>query len=118
MPWGTSRTVRALKSSQRLTRLILVEIDENTGSPQLLTGAQDVSITDNGTGDYTLTITDPGTRLVNVQITPATADVIAQVGTRSASSVQCLFFDATDGTTAKESDAFVMIAVSDAADEI
>lgn len=113
---GHPKMTREIRSSQRLVRKILVEIDENTGSPQLLHGSSDVSITDNGVGDYTLTITEPGNRLLGVQVTVKTADAIAQVGTASASSVQILGFDATDGTTAKEIDCYVEITISHAAD--
>ena len=55
---GSSRGMeRCVKSQQRLETRYVFEIDENAGSPQLLSNARHASISRAGAGDYTLTLT-------------------------------------------------------------
>ncbi|MBR9701038.1 hypothetical protein GOV11_04190 [Candidatus Woesearchaeota archaeon] len=113
--------MRSAKSSQRLVEVMAAEIDENSGTPIFVSGGQDFTITDTGVGDYLLTFSRvPPSRIMSVQVTPkaAAGDVIASVGAVSATSVQILLWDGTDGTTAKDADCYVSMVVSHAADEI
>lgn len=119
--WGIGKQLRSIKSSQRLVEVLCAEIDENGGTPQFVTGGEDFSLTDNGAGDYTLTLLRGiPERILAVHVTPkaAAGDVIASVGTVSATAAQILLWDGTDGTTAKDADCYVTIIVSHAADEI
>lgn len=106
-------------SRQRAVRMIHASVD-GTGTAALNFGSQEVSLTDNGTGDYTLTISEPfaSTRMC-VVATSRTADVVIQHDptSLSASRVDIKCFDSTDGTTAKDADFDVIIVGSDAADE-
>lgn len=119
--WAIGHMTRSVKSPQRMVEVLCAEIDENSGSPQLVTGGQDFTITDNGTGDYTLTFAKSSPQAVlAVHVTPkaAAGDLIATVGTVSTSAVQVLGWDGTDGTTAKEMDCYVTVVVRHAADEV
>ena len=78
--------------------------------------ARNCSLVDNNTGDYTLTFDVPFAATPVVQLTSATADSIALIGTLTASSVQIRGFDATDGTTAKDIVVHVSIIGSEVAD--
>lgn len=111
---------REVRNMQRGPRVIAVEID-GTGTAGLDIGsAREVTLTDSGTGDYLLTFTTPFARAPVVVATPqgASGDVIATIGTKTASAVQILCWDGTDGTTAKDAEVEVMILGFDAADEI
>ncbi len=108
---------RDVKSPQRQMRLMGLRVD-GTGTASILEGAQMATLTDNGTGDYTLALTESLGRLPVVVATPVTADVIIQIGTLAIDSVQILCFDATDGTTAKDADFHVLIVGSEVADEV
>ena len=49
----------SIRSAQRRERRIPVGIDADASSPALLDTTSAVTLTRNGAGDYTLTITDP-----------------------------------------------------------
>jgi hypothetical protein len=100
--------------------MFCAEIDGNTGTPVFVTGGEDFSITDNGVGDYTLTLLrNIPQRVLSVTVTPksATGDVIATIGAVTTSTFQILLWDGTDGTTAKDADCYVNVIVSDSSDE-
>lgn len=97
-------------------RLMAIRLD-GTGTASLLEGGTMCTLTDNGTGDYTLAINEPLGRLPIVVATPVTADVIVQIGTIAVNSVQILAFDATDGTTAKDADLHILIVGAEVADQ-
>lgn len=108
---------RDVKSPQRQMRLMALRLD-GTGTAEILEGSTMATLTDNGTGDYTLALAEPLGRLPIVVATPVTADVIVQIGTLAVDSVQLLCFDATDGTTAKDADLHILITGSEVADEV
>lgn len=111
---------RSMNAKQRLVHHIHALIT-GTGTATVTLGSTELTITDNGTGDWTLTPVIAGSRLLNVQVTPvATAgDVICCVqATSSASAIRIVAFDATDGTTAKDAVFYLHIVLSDSADEI
>jgi len=106
---------RGVQNRQRLVHEIHALLD-GTGTAALTHGGQELTLTDNGTGDYTLTLRVPARRILAVHATPLTADCAVQVGTVAVGSVQLL---ATDlAAAAKDADMYVTIVVSDAADEV
>ena len=111
--------LREIKSTQRLVRELLFKVT-GTGTAVIDSGNFDATLTDNGTGDYSLTLTVPGQRLLGIFVEPiATAgDVIGCAHASSTASVpRIVLFDATDGTTAKDGVFFCKVIVSDAADQ-
>lgn len=107
---------RSIESSQRRLRQVNV-IASADGSTLSGLDALQCTLTDTGTGDKLITLNEgfASDDLV-VQVSVATADAVAQIGTITASSVQILTFDATDGTTAKDAIVHVTIIGSDVQD--
>lgn len=106
---------RGIHARQRMVHEIHVNLD-GTGTASLLAGGQEVTLTDNGTGDYTLTFVTKPRRVLAVHATSLTADSTVRVGTVSTTSVQLL---ATDlAASAKDVDMYVTIVISDAADAV
>jgi hypothetical protein len=98
---------RSIKSKQR--QLLEFNVIANAAGTALSgLDANQITMADTGTGDKLLTLPEPLQNAV-VQISVATADAIAQVGTITASTVQVLTFDATDGTSAKDAIVHVRI---------
>ena len=112
------RFQRSVKAGQARVHVIPARVD-GTGTAAILSGGQELTLVDNGVGDYTLTFA-PGAfaAVPTILVTPVTDETICRIGTLSASSVQILCDDATDGTTAKDADFHVMIVGSDSADEV
>ena len=97
--------LRSIKSQQRLPRMIAVQIAWSGGVPSLINGANEVSLTDNGTGDVTITFAKPFARVpvVNANVVAAAGDAIVCLQAQpTASACRLVVFDATDGTTAKD----------------
>lgn len=118
MPQPNARGfARELQSRQRLIHVIGSRVD-GTGTAALLSGSNELTLTDNGTGDYTLTFDVAFKQVPVVVATPVTAGISLQIGTLSASAVQILAVATSDGTTATDADFHVMIMGSDAADEV
>lgn len=111
--------LRQVKSSQRAPRLLAIQVD-GTGTASIVVGGTDATLTDNGTGDYTLTFAKAFARVPTVVVTPisTTGDVIATLDTVAAGSVIINTWDGTDGTTAKDIDFHVLIVGYDSADQI
>ena len=108
---------RAVESPQRKVRMIPVVVTDAAGTPTLGEGQFQVSITDNGVGDFTLTYNEALARAAVVMVTPRESDLIAAVVASSVSSCQINLFDAADGTTAKDGDVNILIIGFDAPDE-
>jgi hypothetical protein len=111
--------LREVKSSQRAPRLLAIQVD-GTGTASITVGGTDVTLTDNGTGDYTLTFATAFARVPTVVVTPisATGDLIATIETASATLLDIRLWDGTDGTTAKDGDFHCLIMGYDSADQI
>lgn len=108
---------RSVKSPQRLMRIMSAKVD-GTGTAALSgTCANDMALTDNGTGDYTLTFDVAYERAPEVVVTPLTADAVPRIAAVAVDSVQILMRKASDGT-AIDADFHVMILGSDAIDAI
>jgi hypothetical protein len=108
---------RKVMSKQRFTHLIGARV-QGTGTASILAGSHEMTLVDNGTGDYTLTFSIPFKRVPVVTASTLTADSIIQVAAVSASAVQIKGFDATDGTTAKDILFHMIIMGFDSVDEI
>jgi len=108
---------REVMANQREMRLLGFQLD-GAGTASLTKGSQDATLTDNGTGDYTLTFSKAFAQVPTVVATPLTADVILQIAAVAVSSVQIKAFDATDGTTAKDCDLHALAFGSDSDYEV
>lgn len=79
----------------------------------------DASLTDTGVGDYLLTFSTPFVdALSSVVGSSHTADSVLNIGTVTASTIQILGFDATDGTTAKDIDFSLIVIGKDGGDSL
>lgn len=110
---------RSIKSDQRLMRIMSVKLD-GTGTAALSgSSANSMSLTDNGTGDYTLTFDVAFARAPEVMCVSAQAAGV-HLAVTAVSTTACTIksFAAADGTTAADSDMHVLIIGSDAADAI
>lgn len=106
---------RSIKTKQR--QVLEYNVIANAAGTAL-TGldANQITMTDTGTGDKLLTLPEALQNAV-VQVTVATADAIAQIGTITSTTVQVLTFDATDGTSAKDAIVHVRIIGSKISDQ-
>ena len=109
---------RSVKSGQRDVRILAVELDGTAGTPAAagLDALKIASVTDNGVGDYTLELKIALAAAPQVLVQCQTADAIATVVAKTASTVQVQCFDATDGTTAKDCLIDLLIIGSDVTD--
>lgn len=108
--------LREIKSTQRATRLLAIRLN-GTGTAALDgEGKYDATLTDNGTGDYTLTFAKPFGRAPIVVANSETAGVIVKLEALSKTAVQITSF-AVDGTTAKDAILHVMVFGSDVEDQ-
>lgn len=99
--------LRNLKSTQRRPRMIAVQLAWSGGVPSVVSGlgSTDVTVTDNGTGDVTLTFVQPFKRAPIVTASPVAAAgdaIVCLQAQPSATAVRLVVFDGTDGTTAKD----------------
>lgn len=69
--------LREIKGTQRLPRLLAAIVD-GTGTAAIRMGSTDFTLTDNGTGDYTLTFAKAFLRKPMIQVTCATNDCYAE----------------------------------------
>lgn len=106
--------LREIKCSQRLPRQLHFKV-QGTGTASILVGESDASLTDNGTGDYTLTFSKPFARVPVVVASSMTAGAIIQVAVASVSACQLVVTDAA--AAALDADLMVIVQGFDAADE-
>jgi hypothetical protein len=107
---------KAVTCPQRAMRMMSVVVD-GTGTASL--GgicANDMTLTDNGTGDYTLTMKHAFKQLPQVLATPVTDNRICKIGTVTASAVQILTEDLSG--SAADADFHVILLGSDTLDQI
>lgn len=109
--------LREVKTSQRLPRLLALEVNGVGGSPAILVGKFDATLADNGTGDYTLTFAKPFARSPVVVAVAETAASYCEVAAASASSVQILVKNPST-LAAKDAVIHVMVMGFDALDEV
>lgn len=107
---------RTIKSPQRLVRMITCKV-QGTGTAAVTgTCANDVSLTDSGTGDYLITFDEAFARAPEVFVTMVTNDTIAKIGTLAVGSVQILTEDLSGA--AIDAVFHIMVVGSDAEDAI
>jgi hypothetical protein len=97
-----------------MPRHIAVKLD-GTGASSVLVGSKEVSLTDNGVGDYTLTFVQPFARVPVVVASSMTAGAVIQIASASVSACQIVVKDTS--AAALDADLMIMIQGFDAADE-
>lgn len=104
---------RPVESRQRQTEDLEVRVD-GTGTASIVSGSNHVTLTDNGTGDYTLTITKPGARLLGAWFTPIDADVFPQIdiSDSSKSAVNVVWKNVAGTPSATDCDFYALIRLS------
>lgn len=105
--------LRDIASPQRKVRVIDFRID-GTGTASITAGSAHISLTDNGTGDYTVTLTKPGARLLFAAATPVDTDTFAQIDISDSSASAVNFVFKNDSGSATDTEFFGIIMVSDA----
>ena len=108
---------RPVESSQRKMRLMALKVD-GTGTAALSgPSSLEATLTDNGTGDYTITFDKAFVQAPVVTATCVTADCIVNTIVPAVGSVQITLVDATDGTSAKDGDIEVILVGSDVSEK-
>ena len=112
-----------IKSTQRRIRHLYIQLDGSAvaggtaTTDGLVHGQNDVTVTENSSGDYTFTLNTPGQRIVNVQCTPITDVTTCRVKATTSSTVEIEQVGADQTTPEADADFYLLIVVSDAADE-
>lgn len=107
--------LRSVKSHQRKVRHLYFHVD-GTGTAALTHGGTEGSLTDNGTGNYTVTLADEvigHSRVLNIQATSITDNVHLTVAI-SGAAITCKADD--NAGTATDADFYLLVVLSDAAD--
>ena len=113
---GKGFQAKAVVSPQMRMRILSVKVD-GTGTASVSgTCSNNVSLTDNGTGDYTITFLTPFLRAPEVIATPVTDNIYCKVGTVAVGSVQILTENLSGSAT--DADFHLIILGSDSADQI
>jgi hypothetical protein len=107
--------VRAIDCVQRKATLIPIEIDENGGSPQLLTSARHATVSYNGVGDYTLTLSDGASRPLQAFCQAYSGDTAVAITARTNTSLTIAVTDLAGA--AKDSDLGVFLMALDSTDD-
>lgn len=85
---------RSVKTPQRLERRICFEVKLTGAVPTLVYGKYQGSIVANSTGDYTITLTNPSTQVVQAIGTPySTSARDLMIKARTASTVEVVITD-------------------------
>ncbi len=115
--------LRSVKSSQRAPRVIALQIAWSAGVPSIVSGlgSTDATLTDEGTGDVTITFAKAFARAPIVVASPiaASGDAIVTLDAQpGVASCRLNVWDGTDGTTAKDNIPLNVIIVGyDSADQ-
>lgn len=88
---------RSIKGTQRLPRMLAFKVD-GTGTAAIGEGSTDATLTDNGTGDYTLTFATPFVRTPVCTASCETATGYAEIAATSTTTVQVKTKKTTDNT--------------------
>lgn len=103
-----------INSHQPNVRKISAHID-GTGTASVTTGKNQVTLTDNGTGDYTITLTYPPKQILGLQVTPITKCLIHVPTITNTTSFVVKAFDPTNLANAIDAKFFVEVLASDSA---
>lgn len=108
---------RPVEAAQRKLRLMALKLD-GTGTAALNgPSSLEATLTDNGTGDYTVTFDKAFTQAPVVTATCITADCVVDTIVAAVGSVQITLVDATDGTSAKDGDIEIILVGSDVSEK-
>lgn len=112
--------LRPLKMPQRSMVAITFAVLDTSGTPSLTRGSTDGTITDNGTGDYTITFTQAFEAVPQVFIQTKEADAIAYIDTANTDATKVTFniINANDGSTAEDGSCDVLVVGTYTADEV
>jgi hypothetical protein len=108
---------RSIASAQPKMKMLSLEVDGTLGTPAAsgFDGKQ-VSVIDNGTGDYTIVLKRPGAKAnankCKAMVTPLEADTICHVDAVDHDRVTVKCF-ASDGITAKDAQISMLIMACD-----
>lgn len=91
-------TKGVVQTHQLDVREIDVKVDGTTAPASITFGGDDVTITDNGVGDYTLTLARPGRRFLNFTFSSETK-VYHQRSTTTGAAVRVLTFSDAGAAT-------------------
>lgn len=115
--------LRDMKCVQRNARVIFVTIDGSAVAGGTLTtdgvtvGSPHVKVTENGNGDYTITLNEPGSRACFAVVSTITDNSLAYVAATAASTVQIKQETCTTGVALADADFNVMIVAFDSSEE-
>lgn len=107
--------LRDIKIDQRLPRMLAFKVT-GTGTAAINVGSLSASLTDNGTGDYTITFNEAFKRIPVVVATAMTAGLYAEVAAASATACQILL-KTTAANVATDGIVNVIVLGFDDADE-
>lgn len=113
---------RDVRATERGVRIYYLDVDGSavaggSGTTNGLTnGSLHFTITENGDGDYTLTVNVPGQRILGASGLPKTANSALRVGTVTATTIQILQTDLANAAQA-DADFLLQVHVSTAADQ-
>lgn len=104
---------RPVESSQRKMRLLALKVD-GTGTAALSgPSSLEATLTDNGTGDYTITFDKAFSQAPVVSATVVTTNIYARVHSASTTAVTIKTIQVADGSTATDADFELLIIGSD-----
>lgn len=113
---GTAYQKQAVTCPQQRVSLLSLKVD-GTGTASLSgTCALNCSLTDNGTGDYTITFLNPFLRVPEAVATAITDDIYCKIGTIAVGSVQVLTENLSGAAT--DADFHLMVVGSFSVDQI
>lgn len=105
--------LRKVDTPERKVRKLNFLVD-GTGTAALTQGSFHATLTDNGTGDYTVTFNKPGKRLLGLSVLPITK-VYAHTRSALPTAVRILTFN--DAGVATDADFYLEVTLSDVAVE-
>lgn len=107
---------RSVKSTQRLPRLLAFKVT-GTGTAAIGEGSTDAVLTDNGTGDYTITFNTAFARAPICAGNSTTANIHCEISSSSTTAVRVLT-RATSTNTLTDAVFHLLVVGFDAADAI
>lgn len=108
--------LRSIKSPQRAPRQLHFKVD-GTGTASIVIGSKDAVLTDNGTGQYTITFVQPFARppIAVGSVIYGSAGLILSVSAASETAVSVRIYDAAGADA--DSDFHLIVQGFDVADE-
>lgn len=104
-----------MQSPRRKTRTLYFMVDGSV--PSLLVGAQDGTLAENSSGNYTITFAQPGTRCLNVQATSITDVSTMRVIEATALIVNVEQVGADQTTPLADADFYLTVTLQDTESE-